>query len=244
MVEEPGTGADSDSDLPPLLQLSSVRHSYREGNRERNVLDGIDLRMARGEIVALLGRSGCGKSTLLNLISGIEPLQSGDIRIDAIEPGRLDEAGRSRFRRRHIGFIYQSFQLFPTLTVSENIGLVLELNGFSREHTRERVQQLLVQMRLADRRDDYPDKLSGGEQQRVAICRAIAHRPTLILADEPTGNLDSAHGQEVMEMLQSLNDEGTTIVMVTHSPSHADYARRTINLFDGHVVTENLRAVV
>jgi len=216
---------------PPALSLSRVCHDYVEGAGVRSVLKGVDLEVDRGEIVALLGRSGCGKTTLLNLISGIETLQSGSIAVDGRALDKLDEAERTRFRRRHIGFIYQFFQLFPTLTAAENIALVLELNGFSPARSRARVQELLTSLQLADRAGSFPDKLSGGEQQRIAIARAIAHRPALILADEPTGNLDAETGVLILDLLRDLvKQEGATLMVVTHSLQVARTADRLLTL--------------
>lgn len=220
----------------PLLEVNQVSHAYREGGGERRVLDHLDLRIRQGETVALLGRSGCGKSTLLNLISGIEALQSGTIRFGAQALDKLNERERTRFRRRHVGFVYQVFSLFPTLTVAENISLVLELNGMDRACSGRRVTELLEYLRLGDRAAAFPDQLSGGEQQRVAIARAVAHKPSLILADEPTGNLDAESGELVLTLLSGLvAREGATLLIVTHSLHVANMADRLLTLENGRL---------
>jgi len=220
----------------PLLEVNQVSHAYREGSGERLVLDRLDLQIHKGETVALLGRSGCGKSTLLNLISGIEALQSGTVRFGDRVLEKLDEKARTRFRRRHIGFVYQMFSLFPTLNVAENISLVLELNGTDQASAGRRVIELLEYLRLRDRAAAFPDELSGGEQQRVAIARAVAHRPSLILADEPTGNLDAESGERVLALLSELvAREGATLLIVTHSLHVAGTADRLLTLENGRL---------
>ncbi len=221
---------------PALLDISGVTHTYVEGAKSRTVLQDAHLKVQEGESIALLGRSGCGKSTLLNLISGIEELQSGRIDVGGIRLDTLGEAERTRFRRQHIGFIYQFFHLFPTLTVAENIALVLELNDIGPAHARQRVNELLQLMNLEDRADTFPDKLSGGEQQRIAIARAIAHKPSLILADEPTGNLDAETGALILDILANLvKDESSTLIVVTHSLKVAQIADRLITLEQGEL---------
>jgi len=227
----------SPGNLPsPLLEARQVSHAYQEGAGERRVLDRLDLQIRKGETVALLGRSGCGKSTLLNLISGIETLQSGSIRFGDRALEKLDEKERTRFRRRHIGFVYQAFSLFPTLNVAENISLVLELNGIDQASAARRVMELLEYLRLGDRATAFPDQLSGGEQQRVAIARAVAHRPSLILADEPTGNLDAESGERVLSLLSGLvSREGATLLIVTHSLHVANTADRLLTLESGQL---------
>ena len=220
----------------PLLEVNQVSHAYREGTGERQILDHLDLHIHKGETVALLGRSGCGKSTLLNLISGIEALQSGTIRFGERALEALDEKERTRFRRRHIGFVYQLFSLFPTLNVAENISLVLELNGIDQASSGPRVTELLQYLRLGDRAAAFPDQLSGGEQQRVAIARAVAHKPSLILADEPTGNLDAESGELVLSLLSELvAREGATLLIVTHSLHVANTADRLLTLENGRL---------
>jgi putative ABC transport system ATP-binding protein len=191
-----------------------------------------------------MGPSGCGKSTLLNIIGMLDSPSSGQYLFAGEDISSYGESQLAELRKRHIGFIFQSFNLIDELTVAENIELALLYHDLPASQRRDRVAEVMDSVGIAHRAKHKPGQLSGGQQQRVAVARAIVGNQSMILADEPTGNLDSAHGQEVMEMLQGLNDQGTTIVMVTHSPSHADYARRTINLFDGRVVTESLRAVV
>jgi putative ABC transport system ATP-binding protein len=190
-----------------------------------------------------MGPSGCGKSTLLNIIGMLDTPSAGDYNFMGEEVAGYSEAQLGNIRKQNIGFIFQSFNLIDELTVEENIELALLYHDIPSALRREKVGHVMDKVGIAHRARHMPSQLSGGQQQRVAVARAVVGNQALILADEPTGNLDSAHGQEVMEMLQQLNADGTTIVMVTHSPSHSDYARRIINLFDGHVVTENLRAV-
>ncbi len=217
----------------PLLQVRNLQRAFREGERARSVLRGVDLQVQRGEIVALVGRSGSGKSTLLNLLSGIDYPDQGSIHIGGIELSALSERARTLFRRHHIGFIYQFFNLIPTLTVAENVRLPLELVGRRRESAAEALR-MLAEVELADRADTFPDRLSGGEQQRVAIARALVHEPTLVLADEPTGNLDADSGRRVLALLQRLvRERGQTLMVVTHSREVAAIADRVLVLQDG-----------
>ncbi|MFN2349486.1 MAG: ABC transporter ATP-binding protein [Thioalkalivibrio sp.] len=217
----------------PLIELQSVTRRYGEGARSRLVLDAVDARVMPGEIVALLGRSGSGKSTLLNLISGIDLPDSGQVLVHGRDITGLNERERTLFRRHRIGFIYQFFNLIPTLTVAENVALPLELVG--RPDTGE-VSRLLGQVGLAGRGDEDPDRLSGGEQQRVALARALIHGPSVILADEPTGNLDAETGARVMDLLTRLvREQGATLVLVTHSQEVASVADRVWQLADGQV---------
>ncbi|MEO0594048.1 MAG: ABC transporter ATP-binding protein [Myxococcota bacterium] len=194
--------------------------------------------------VAVMGPSGCGKSTLLNLVGMLDSPSDGNYMFLGQDISRYPEAKLSHLRKKHIGFIFQSFNLIDELTVSENIELALLYHSIPRAERRRRVGAIMDRVGVGHRRKHFPAQLSGGQQQRVAVARALVSEPELILADEPTGNLDSAHGQEVMEMLRGLNDDGTSIMMVTHSTSHADYAKRTINLLDGRLVTESLRAAI
>jgi putative ABC transport system ATP-binding protein len=189
-----------------------------------------------------MGPSGCGKSTLLNIVGLLDNPSDGDYFFFDENVAGYSESQRSAIRRKNIGFIFQNFNLIEELTVAENIELALLYHGMPSAERKTRLAEVMDRMGIAHRANHMPGQLSGGQQQRVAVARAVVSDQPLILADEPTGNLDSAHGQEVMELLQSLNREGTTIVMVTHSPAHADYAHRTVNLFDGHVVTDNTRA--
>ena len=190
----------------------------------------------------LKGPSGCGKSTLLNIVGLLDSPSEGDYLFFDENVAPYSETRRSEIRKKNIGFIFQSFNLIDELTVAENIELALLYHKMPAAKRRKRVESVMDRMGIAHRAKHLPGQLSGGQQQRVAVARAVVGDQPLILADEPTGNLDSVHGQEVMELLRSLNDEGTTIVMVTHSPAHADYAHRTVNLFDGHIITDNTRA--
>ncbi|OBS09775.1 ABC transporter [Acidihalobacter prosperus] len=217
--------------------MQRLRHQYQDGERRHVVLDGVDVRFDRAESVALLGASGSGKSTLLNLIAGIEPPVAGQVWVAGVELSRLGERERTLFRRRHIGFIYQFFNLIPNLTLLENVRLPRELNGARPREARQLALDLLRRVGLDDRAGAYPEQVSGGEQQRVAIARALAHRPALILADEPTGSLDAATGAEVLGLLlDAVRSDGTTLLMVTHSESVAEAAQRRLRLTDGKLV--------
>jgi len=227
-----------------MLKLHNLSKIYRTAEVETVALDSVNVEITPGEFVAVMGPSGCGKSTLLNIVGMLDTPTSGQYLFRDEDISNYSEAKLGDLRKRNIGFIFQSFNLIDELSVAENIGLALLYHDIPASERRDRVAAIMDKVGIAHRAKHMPSQLSGGQQQRVAVARAVVGDQALILADEPTGNLDSAHGQEVMEMLQGLNEEGTTIVMVTHSPSHSDYARRTINLFDGHVVTENLRAVV
>lgn len=227
-----------------MLKLHNLSKVYRTDEVETVALDNVNIEIESGEFVAIMGPSGCGKSTLLNIIGMLDSPSSGDYIFMDENVAGYPESKLSNIRKQNIGFIFQSFNLIDELTVEENIELALLYHNIPASERRERVARVMDKVGIAHRAKHMPSQLSGGQQQRVAVARAVVGDQAMILADEPTGNLDSAHGQEVMEMLQALNAEGTTIVMVTHSPAHADYARRTINLFDGHVVTENLRAAV
>ncbi|MEM9336161.1 MAG: ABC transporter ATP-binding protein [Pseudomonadota bacterium] len=225
-----------------MLKLHDLYKIYRTDEIETVALNGVNVEIREGEFVAIMGPSGCGKSTLLNVIGMLDSPTQGDYFFFDENVAGYNETQRSALRKKNIGFIFQSFNLIDELTVAENIELALLYHDMSASERKQRVVAAMDRMCIAHRAKHMPGQLSGGQQQRVAVARAVVGNQPLILADEPTGNLDSVHGQEVMEMLQSLNAEGTTIVMVTHSPSHADYAHRTVNLFDGHVVTDNTRA--
>ncbi len=218
----------------PLITITGLSKSFEEAGKTRVVLHDVTTDFARGEFVVLLGRSGSGKSTLLNLLGGIDSPSTGQISIAGSEITRLREHERTLFRRKHIGFIFQFYNLLPTLTVGENVLLPLELNGASSRADREHAWDLLHRVGLADRRDSYPDRLSGGEQQRVAIARALVHDPLLILADEPTGNLDADTGLIVLNLLDTLTRQaGKNLVMATHSPEVVGYADRIFRIDDG-----------
>jgi putative ABC transport system ATP-binding protein len=221
----------------PMVELRGVYKSFREGECERPVFSDASLVIDPGEWVFLLGRSGSGKSTLLNLISGIDQPDQGDIIVDARQLNRLGERERTLFRRNDIGFVFQFYNLIPTLTVEENILLPLELIGQLTRELRGSARHLLEQVGLADRAGSYPDRLSGGEQQRVAVARALIHRPKLVLADEPTGNLDAETGRQVLDLFQRLvRRTGATLVLVTHSSEVARLADRVLTIREGRLV--------
>ncbi len=225
-----------------MLKLQNLFKVYRTDEVETVALNGVNLSIEQGDFVAVMGPSGCGKSTLLNIIGLLDNPSEGDYFFFDENVACYPESKRSAIRKKNIGFIFQSFNLIDELNVAENIELALLYHNMPASERKRRVAEVMDRMGIAHRAKHMPGQLSGGQQQRVAVARAVVGDQPLILADEPTGNLDSAHGQEVMELLRSLNAEGTTIVMVTHSPAHADYARRSVNLFDGHIVTDRLRA--
>jgi putative ABC transport system ATP-binding protein len=225
-----------------MLKLHNLTRVYQTHDVETSALNNVNIEIGQGEFVAIMGPSGCGKSTLLNTLGMLDSPSSGDYIFDGENVAGYTEKQLSVIRKKNIGFIFQNFNLIDELTVAENIELALIYHKVPAAERKEKVDQVMDKVGIAHRAKHLPSQLSGGQQQRVAVARAVVGEQKMILADEPTGNLDSAHGQEVMEMLQALNEEGTTIVMVTHSPAHADYARRTIHLFDGHVLTESVRA--
>ena len=219
-----------------MLRTENLTKVFRTEEVETTALNGVNIEVKDGEFVAIMGPSGCGKSTLLSILGLLDNPTGGSYYLDGEEVGHLREKDRTRFRKGRIGFVFQSFNLIEELTVEENIDLQLRYLGIGRKERRERVLEILRKVNLSQRAGHYPQQLSGGQQQRVAIARAVVGKPRLILADEPTGNLDSKNGLEVMELLSSLHAEGSTIVMVTHSQHDAAYADRIINLFDGEVV--------
>ena len=225
-----------------MLRMRDVMRLYRTDSVETVALDGIDLDIADGEFVAIMGPSGCGKSTLLNVIGLLDSPTSGSYVFDGTEVAGLPEAKLADFRKANIGFIFQSFNLVDELPVGDNFDLALLYHKVSAMERRARAEVVMDRVGIAHRARHRPSQLSGGQQQRVAVARALIAAPKLILADEPTGNLDTNHGEEVMRMLQQLNAEGSTIVMVTHSPAHADYASRVVNMLDGRVLQERRRA--
>ena len=225
-----------------MLNMREVSRVYRTDTVETTALDGIFLDVADGEFVAIMGPSGCGKSTLLNVIGMLDSPTSGSYIFNGTEVAGLSESKLADFRKRNIGFIFQSFNLVDELSVRENIELALLYHNVPSGERRTRVDEVMDKVGIAHRAKHRPSQLSGGQQQRAAVARALVASPKLILADEPTGNLDTAHGEEVMKMLQALNAEGSTIVMVTHSPSHADYAGRVVNMLDGRILVEHRRA--
>jgi putative ABC transport system ATP-binding protein len=222
---------------PSLVQIRNLSKHYDEGDRARSVLDRVSLDIYTGEFFVLLGKSGSGKSTLLNLISAIDHPDSGSILIDGTEITGLDERRQTLFRRDHIGIVFQFFNLIPTLTVLENITLPGELRGERRQAVEQRGRALLERVGLGSRADTFPDRLSGGEQQRIAIARALAHEPALVLADEPTGNLDEDTGRSILQLLLELTrDAGKTLVMATHNPDIVPLADRVARIHDGKLV--------
>jgi putative ABC transport system ATP-binding protein len=225
-----------------MLNLNNLSKVYRTEDVETVALNAVNIGIEQGEFVAIMGPSGCGKSTLLNVIGMLDRPSEGEYLFMGENVAGYAENKLSAIRKQNIGFIFQNFNLIDELSVQENIELALLYHDISARERVQRAQQVMDKVGIAHRAKHRPSQLSGGQQQRVAVARAVVGDQSMILADEPTGNLDSVHGQEVMEILQGLNDEGTTIVMVTHSSTHADYARRTIHLFDGHVVTQSLRA--
>ena len=225
-----------------MLKLHDLFKVYRTDDVETVALSGVNLEIDQGDFVAIMGPSGCGKSTLLNVIGMLDNPTDGNYFFLDEDVAGYSEAQLSLIRKKNIGFIFQSFNLIDELTVAENIELALLYHDMPAAERKQRVTNVMDKIGIGHRAGHMPGQLSGGQQQRVAVARAIVGDQPMILADEPTGNLDSVHGQEVMEMLRSLNAEGTTIVMVTHSPAHADYAQRTVNLFDGRVMTDNLGA--
>ncbi|MFT4926735.1 MAG: putative ABC transport system ATP-binding protein [Phenylobacterium sp.] len=227
-----------------MLKLRDLCKVYQSDEMKTVALNSVNIDVAQGEFVAVMGPSGCGKSTLLNMMGLLDKSTSGQYLFMGQDVSEGNEKQLANIRKHNIGFIFQDFNLLDDLSVAENIELALLYHNISSAERKQRVATVMDEVAIAHRARHMPGQLSGGQQQRVAVARAVVGGQALILADEPTGNLDSAHGQEVMQMLQSLNQQGTTIVMVTHSPAHADYARRTINLFDGRVVSENVRLQV
>ncbi|WP_299488613.1 ABC transporter ATP-binding protein [Acaryochloris sp. IP29b_bin.137] len=225
--------------IPTFVQLDRLTKSFQEGLVDRQVLREITATFATGEFVVLLGQSGSGKSTLLNLLSGIEQPTTGQVTINSVKLSELNERDRTLFRRDRIGFIFQFFNLIPTLTVLENITLPQELAGVSQAEVSKKAIALLQRVGLEDRGDAFPDKLSGGQQQRVAIARALVHDPMLVLADEPTGNLDEETGKIVLDLLLELTRSAQkTLIMATHNPEIAQLADRVVRMLDGHLVED------
>jgi putative ABC transport system ATP-binding protein len=224
-----------------MIQTKDLKKVYLTEEVETTALNNVNLNIKESEYVAIMGPSGCGKSTLLNVLGMIDKPSGGEYLFLGEEVGGYSERQRANLRKNNIGFVFQSFNLIDELTVYENVELPLLYLGYSSSERKKRVNEVLEQMEIIARTSHFPQQLSGGQQQRVAVARAIVARPKLILADEPTGNLDSAHGEEVMRIVGELHEAGTTIVMVTHSPAYAEYANRIIHLFDGHIVSENIQ---
>ncbi|HEU4549989.1 MAG TPA: ABC transporter ATP-binding protein [Rhizomicrobium sp.] len=228
-----------------MISFKHLAKVYRTDEVETTALRDINLEVAAGEFVAVMGPSGCGKSTFLNIVGMLDSPSAGEYWFGGTNIAGYSESRLSELRKSAIGFVFQSFNLIDELNVQENVELALLYHGdVSSSERKQRAAAALDRMKIAHRARHMPSQLSGGQQQRVAIARAVVARPKLILADEPTGNLDTANGEEVMQLLTQLNDEGTTIVMVTHSHSHAEYAHRIVNLLDGAIVTESIRQVL
>ncbi len=221
-----------------MIKLERLTKVYRTEEVESTALNEVSFKIEKGEFVSIMGPSGCGKSTLLNILGMLDKPESGSYEFLGNEVGQLNEKGRSEVRKKNIGFIFQNFNLIDELTVFENIELPLIYNKIGVSERKERVNELIKKIGISHRASHFPQQLSGGQQQRVAVARALITKPPLILADEPTGNLDSSHGNEVMELLCELHEAGTTIVMVTHSSHDASYSQRIINLLDGQIVSE------
>lgn len=219
-----------------MIKIDNITKIFKTDEVETVALNGLNLEVGKGEFLAIMGPSGCGKSTLLNILGLLDSPTSGTYILDGYDVSRLGESQRTKRRKGKIGFVFQSFNLIDELTVEENIALPLSYLGVKRSEIKPRVDDIMRRLQISHRASHYPQQLSGGQQQRVAIARAVVSRPALILADEPTGNLDSKNGVEVMKILTELHQQGATIVMVTHSARDAKYADRTINLLDGQIV--------
>jgi len=225
-----------------LLRTNALSKVYRTDTVETTALNAVDIAIAKGEFVAIMGPSGCGKSTLLNIVGLLDAPSSGAYFVNGDDVSGYNERKRAELRKNTIGFVFQSFNLIDELTVEENIELPLIYTNLPKAERKQRTQEAMVRMNIGHRAKHFPQQLSGGQQQRVAIARAVVNRPQLILADEPTGNLDSAMGEEVMDLLTELNKRGTTVIIVTHSMRDAGYAQRTIKLLDGKVVDPGIPA--
>lgn len=223
-----------------MIQIKNLEKYYRTDTVQTVALNKLSLSVEQGEFVAVMGPSGCGKSTLLNILGLLDQPDAGSFLFDGTEVSGYNERKRANLRKHNIGFVFQSFNLIDELTVYENVELPLIYNGLKPAERKEKVDFILEKMQIMHRRNHFPQQLSGGQQQRVAVARAVVHQPRLILADEPTGNLDSKNGSEVMQLLTELNEQGTTIVMVTHSEYDAKYSHRIVRMLDGQKVTENV----
>ncbi|MCJ7811790.1 ABC transporter ATP-binding protein [bacterium] len=224
-----------------MIKTKNLKKIYRTEEVETTAVDSINFNVSEKEFVSIMGPSGCGKSTLLNLLGMLDNPTEGEYHFLDDEVSKYSERQRANLRKNNIGFVFQSFNLIDELTVFENVELPLLYLKVSSRERKKRVNDVLEQMQIMHRKSHFPQQLSGGQQQRVAVGRAVVTNPKLILADEPTGNLDSTHGEEVMKLLEELNGNGTTIIMVTHSPAYAEYGNRVVHLFDGHIVTENMK---
>ena len=226
-----------------MIETKALKKVFRSADVETVALAGINLKVEEGEFVSVMGPSGCGKTTLLNLLGMIDNATAGSYLFMGREVYKLKEKQITQLRKQNIGFVFQNFNLIEELSIWENIELPLIYLGMKKSERRKRVREVIDRLEITHRKDLLPGQLSGGQQQRVAVARAIVGRPRLLLADEPTGNLDSSHGEEVMNILDELNKEGMTIVMVTHSHHDASYSRRIVHLFDGQIINENLNRV-
>lgn len=226
--------------MSALIEIKDLEKVYRTAEVETMALNKVNVSVKAGEFVAIMGPSGCGKSTLLNILGLIDEPDGGSYLFDTTEVANFNERRRAQLRKNNIGFVFQSFNLIDELTVFENVELPLLYIGVKASERKERVEAVLEKMQIMHRRNHFPQQLSGGQQQRVAVARAVVNNPKIILADEPTGNLDSSNGNEVMELLTELNEQGTTVVMVTHSEHDAKFASRVVRMLDGQVVTENI----
>ena len=224
-----------------MIKTNNLKKIYLTEEVETTALNNVNLQIEAGEFVSIMGPSGCGKSTLLNVLGLLDNPTDGEYHFLDNEVSKFTERERANLRKENIGFVFQSFNLIDELTVFENVELPLLYLKYSSGDRKKKVNEVLERMNIMHRASHFPQQLSGGQQQRVAVSRAIVGNPKMILADEPTGNLDSSHGDEVMNILTNLNEAGTTIIMVTHSPTYAEYGNRIIHLFDGHVVTENMQ---
>ncbi len=223
-----------------MIKIENLQKVYKTEEIETTALNGIDLYVHKGEFVSIMGPSGCGKSTLLNVMGLLDKPEGGRYGFDGTDLLTLNDKERSNFRKKNMGFVFQNFNLIDELTVFENIELPLIYNKVPATERKKLVNEIIERMNIVNRSGHFPQQLSGGQQQRVAVARALVTKPKLVLADEPTGNLDSTHGNEVMELLCELNEAGTTIVMVTHSSHDASFSNRIVNLKDGHVVSEKI----
>jgi putative ABC transport system ATP-binding protein len=226
-----------------MIKVVDLKKIFRTDEIETTALDGINMEIKQGEFVSIMGPSGCGKSTLMNILGLLDNPESGEYHFLDQEVSKYTERQKAQLRKENIGFVFQSFNLIDELTVYENVELPLLYLKMSSSERKKKVEEALERIQMMHRKNHFPQQLSGGQQQRVAVARAIVCNPKLILADEPTGNLDSTHGDEVMKMLTELHEGGTTIIMVTHSPTYAEYGSRTVHLFDGKIVTENFSGV-
>ncbi len=223
-----------------MIKIKDLEKIYRTEEVETIALNKLSIEVKEGEFVAVMGPSGCGKSTLLNILGLLDDADGGSFIFNGVEVSHFNERKRAEMRKHNIGFVFQSFNLIDELTVYENVELPLIYTGIKAAERKEKVEKVLDKMKIMHRRNHFPQQLSGGQQQRVAVARAVVNNPKLILADEPTGNLDSANGSEVMELLTDLNEQGTTIIMVTHSEHDARFSHRIIRMLDGQTVTENI----